>query len=181
MFQYFIFSQRCFAVVATKKERNLVFPICQLLYSLNKMFLALNILNPLRINVNPLYALPQGSSYWGLRAAGKELFYFLSLLKWSKLHHKRSCTLLEWILELHKNIIYTNHQLCKDEKESEQKREELTGETTELTNRVIRNPEPQVFEMNSQLSYNQFTKRGEETKSNEILVEKKGRSFKRLR
>lgn len=43
-------------------NHNFVFPVCQFLCSLGKMFFVLNTLNPLCIDVNPFKALLPGSS-----------------------------------------------------------------------------------------------------------------------
>jgi hypothetical protein len=71
-------------------QQGLVISVCQLLYSVSKTLFILNTLNPVCIYINPLKALPQSSSNGGHRMAGKELLYFLRLLKGSKLYQQKT-------------------------------------------------------------------------------------------
>lgn len=59
---------------------KLVFPVCQLRHSISKILLTPNALNPLGVDLHPLNALLQGSSYGGVRMNFEELLYFLNLL-----------------------------------------------------------------------------------------------------
>lgn len=84
-------SQRCLLWILMTEEAKhdtLVFPVCQLLHGSGKIFLTLNTLHPLGVNLHPLNALLQGSSYGWVRVCFEELVYFLNLLKWSKLQEK---------------------------------------------------------------------------------------------
>lgn len=57
-----------------------LFPVCQLRHSISKILLTPNALNPLGVDLHPLNALLQGSSYGGVRMDFEELLYFLNLL-----------------------------------------------------------------------------------------------------